>query len=35
MIKRMMVLLKALLSIRRGLVFGNNNLPADEETTKA
>ena len=30
LIKRLMALLQALLSIRRGFVFGNNNVPADE-----
>ena len=34
-IKRMLLMLKAMLAIRRGFVFGNNNVPADEETTQA
>lgn len=30
LIKRILLMFKAMLAIRRGLVFGNNNVPSDE-----
>ena len=30
LIKSLLLMLKALMSIRRGFVFGNNNVPSDE-----
>ncbi len=35
LIKRILTMLKAMLAIRRGFIFGNNDVPANEETTKA
>jgi hypothetical protein len=31
-IRRLLLLVRGLLAIRRGLAFGNNDLPEDEET---
>ena len=35
MFKRLMAILQSLLAIRRGFVFGNNNVPADNADDEA